>query len=291
MPRKKPEKKPSKPAKKVPAKESKPKPKKKPAKQATKKSTKKGPPKPVETYCVEELFRRYSASKGTDPGYFITVEGNIAVGKSEFCSMLARFWENRRKRQVQVHFEPVDDPTFKTFLDRFQKDTPRWALSFQMFALKERFRQHTLAAEQALNGFWVIQDRSIYADCCFGLTARELGNMDDQEWEVYEDTFGHMKRDIRYPDLMVFLDVPPKICVARATGRGREEELDTITLDYFTRIHNKHQELAKTMTNFTRVLHVPYANFAQGRIGKISDAIDKALLTPSKCFTRDWVKL
>jgi deoxyadenosine/deoxycytidine kinase len=247
--------------------------------------------KTIDQYCVEELFRRYSATKNADPGWFITVEGNIAVGKSEFCSMLARFWENRRKRQVQVHFEPVDDPTFKVFLDRFQKDQKRWATTFQMFALKERFRQHTLAAEQAINGHWVIQDRSIYADCCFGLTARELGNIDDHEWEVYEDTFGHMKRDLRYPDLMIFLDVPPKICVQRATGRGREEELDTITLDYFTRIHNKHQELAKTMTNFTRVLHVPYKNFAQGRIGKISDAVDKALLTPSKCFTRDWVKL
>lgn len=239
---------------------------------------------------IEDFFR-YVATKDVERGSFITVEANIAAGKTEFCSLLARFWENRKKRQVRVHFEPVDDPTFKTFLDRFQKDPKRWAATFQMFALKERFRQHTLAAEQAINGLWVIQDRSIYADCCFGITAKMLGNIDNEEWEVYADTFGHMKRSIRYPDLMVFLDVPPETCVARATDRGREEEMDTVTLDYFTRIDRMHQALAKAMDQHTRVLHVPYANFAQGRIGKISDAIDEALATPAKAFVRNWVRI
>lgn len=240
---------------------------------------------------VTMLHRDYCVKRERPPGSFIVVEANIAGGKTEMCNMLARFRQQRRKRECVVLFEPVDELSFLTLLDRFQKEPKRWAATFQMYALKERFRQHTYAAEIACNGTDVIQDRSIYADGCFAATAFNRGNMDDIEWEVYADTFGHMKRFLRYPDLMIFLNVSPETCVRRATSRGREEELDTVTLEYFQQLHDQHIKLVNTFGNFCRTLVIDWENFGGSKIAKISDKIDEMLKQSPLTYVKDWLHL
>lgn len=159
------------------------------------------------------------------PGRFIVVEGNVGVGKSVFAEHLAAAKSAATGRKCEAFPEPVDKPAFRTLLGRYYADPARWGFAFQMYALKERFRQHTLAAELVANGIDVIQDRSIYADCCFGHLVRADGNMTEEEWDIYAETFGALKRFLRYPDLMIYLRASPETCHERIKLRalGRKQ--------------------------------------------------------------------
>jgi len=165
--------------------------------------------------------------KTSSPGKFIVVEGNIGVGKSVFTEKLTEL----RGERAKLFPEPVDQPAFKTLLGRYYADPARWGFAFQMYALKERFKQHTLAAELVAHGYDAIQDRSIYADGCFGGLVYSDGNMTQEEWDIYTDSFGNLKRFLRYPDLMIYLRASPEICHERTKSRGREEE-SGVPLDY-----------------------------------------------------------
>lgn len=180
-------------------------------------------------------------------GQFITVEGNIGVGKTTFCKRIAGMFE-----KSTVIYEPVDNKKFKELLGLYYSDPKRWAFTFQMYALKARFEQHTFAAELVHNGYTVIQDRSIYADGCFGMLNYENGTMTELEWSIYCDTFGAMKRYLRYPDLMIFLDANPETCLGRIKLRGREEEVN-VSVDYLTKLSYKHYMLASSMRRYTEV--------------------------------------
>jgi len=196
---------------------------------------------------------RYPSHR-TNNALFIVVEGNIGSGKTTFCNGL---YEIRRNQNgpCQLLPEPVDKPDFRKLLGLFYTDPRRWAFAFQMYSPKERFNQHTLAAELANNDTSVVQDRSIYADGCFGITAHELGNMTTEEWGIYAEMFAAMKRFLRYPDVLVYLRVPPEVCKERMDTRKRPEE-EGVPLDYLQRLHDKHEQFVDEMANYTRVLKV-----------------------------------
>jgi len=192
-----------------------------------------------------------------DQGVFIAVEGNIGVGKSTFCSQLT---EVRGADRTRLFPEPVDKPAFRTLLGLFYEDPSRWGFTFQMYALKERFKQHTLAAELVANGIGAVQDRSIYADGCFGRLVSMDGNMTQEEWDIYADTFGSLKRYLRYPDVMVYLRADPEVCHERTKTRGREEE-SGVPLGYLKRLHDEHEAMMDAMSRFTRVVVFDWNEF------------------------------
>jgi thymidine kinase/deoxynucleoside kinase len=161
---------------------------------------------------------------------------------------------------TKVLLEPVGKTRFRDLLGLYYEDPRRWGFTFQMYALNERFRQHTLAAELASNGQHVIQDRSIFADGCFGTLVWEDGNMTDHEWGIYADTFGNMKRFLRYPDLILYLQTDPAVCHERMLRRGRAAE-SGVPLEYLERLHEKHEELVEEMASYTRVLRVDWNHF------------------------------
>jgi deoxyadenosine/deoxycytidine kinase len=219
-------------------------------------------------------------------GLFVIVEGNIGVGKSTFCHMLKDIRDDAN--QCRLLLEPVKEPAFRRLLELYYSDMARWGLTFQMYALKERFKQHTWAAELVQNGVGVVQDRSIYADGCFGELVHEDGNMTQDEWDIYCDTFGSMKRFLRYPDIMIYLQCPPRICKERVDIRKRPEE-DGIPLDYLERLHDKHEQLAEDMSRFTRVIRVDWSHFGQD-VYAVNEEINKVAKQEIR-FLRDYKRL
>ena len=217
-------------------------------------------------------------------GKFIVVEGNVGVGKSSFCEQLSR----TRDGVVRNFPEPVDKPAFRTLLGRYYADPARWGFAFQMYALKERFKQHTLASELVANGVDVIQDRSIYADGCFGRLVYMDKNMTREEWDIYAETFGCLKRFLRYPDLMVYLRAAPELCHERTKKRGREEE-SGVPLDYLKRLHDEHEALIDAMSRFTRVVVFDWSSFPTC-LTEINSKINEALAEDVR-FMRDFARL
>ena len=220
-------------------------------------------------------------------GLFIVVEANIGAGKTEFVGIMTRMRE-QYGRQTKALFEPIGDPAFRRLLALYYKDPSRWGLTFQMYVLAERFKQHTLAAELAASGMDVIQDRSIYADGCFGMLVREDGNMTDDEWSIYARTFGAMKRYLRYPDVLVYLRTDPKTCYERMKRRSRKEEAG-VPLDYLKRLHDKHETFVEEMSRYTRIVRVDYDHFGADIEG-VSTQID-LVAKEDRRYLRDWRRL
>lgn len=219
-------------------------------------------------------------------GLFIAVEANVGAGKSTLCHMLKV--ERERRGPAELLLEPVDDPRFRRLLGKYYEDPRRWGFTFQMQALNDRFAQHTFAAEMASRGHDVVQDRSIYADGCFGTLVWEDGNMTDDEWGIYADTFGNMKRFLRYPDVIVYLETSPKTCHERMLLRARKEE-GAVPLDYLERLHEKHEQFIEEMSNYTRVLRVPWDHFC-AEVSELSRRIDEVAIETRR-FMRDHHKI
>lgn len=241
-------------------------------------------------------------------GPFVVVEGNIGSGKSSFCNLLAAHRRQIKKETVELFLEPVDQPRFRRLLgcyygndetqqgpewnlekpERMAKAMSRWGFALQIHALTERHAQHRCAVELVSMGRTVIQDRSIFADGCFGIVVREDGNMTDDEWGIYCDLFGRMKRDLRYPDVMIYLRTDPKECFDRMERRRRPQE-DGVPLDYLKRIHDKHEMMIEEMARYTRVIRLDW-NFMGGDMGQISDFIDETL-KETRVFLKDFRRL
>ena len=230
-------------------------------------------------------------------------------GKSSFCSLLRDFRIQRRNERCEVFLEPVDHPRFEKLLGlyygtdssqsgagwdeldesaRLSSSMSRWGFALQIHALTERHAQHRLAIETVTSGVTVIQDRSIFADGCFGMVVRKDGNMREEEWSIYCDLFGRMKRDLRYPDVMVYLRTDPKACWENMEERRRPQEKG-VPLDYLKRIHEKHEVMVEEMARYTRVIRMDW-NFKGQDMSEISNHIDK-VAREDRIFLRDHRRL
>jgi len=84
--------------------------------------------------------------------YYITVAGNIGVGKSTLVGILAEEFD------WQPYYELVAD---HPYLEDYYRDRERWGFHSQIWFLTQRYQQHLEIADTPIS---VCQDRSIYED-------------------------------------------------------------------------------------------------------------------------------
>ena len=160
----------------------------------------------------------------------IAVSGNIASGKTTLAEKLARHYH------WSPLFESVDQ---NPYLADFYKDMKRWAFHLQIHFLNSRFNQVKIIRE--LSGT-VIQDRTIYEDgYIFAANLYKSGLITDRDYNNYLDLFNSMLRNVRPPDLLIYLksDIPK--LVAQIKKRGREYE-NQIQLDYLNNLNDLYKE-------------------------------------------------
>ncbi len=160
----------------------------------------------------------------------IAVSGNIASGKTTLAEKLARHYH------WTPLFESVDQ---NPYLADFYKDMKRWAFHLQIHFLNSRFNQVKIIRE--LSGT-VIQDRTIYEDgYIFAANLYKSGLITDRNYNNYLDMFNSMLRNVRPPDLLIYLksDIPK--LVAQIKKRGREYE-NQIQLDYLNNLNDLYKE-------------------------------------------------
>ena len=152
--------------------------------------------------------------------HFIGIAGNIGVGKTTFTNMLCeRFgWD--------PHYEVVlDNPYLKDFYGNML----RWSFNLQIYFLSKRF-QVQKQIQQLSNT--IVQDRTIYEDAnIFARSIHDMKNMDDRDWENYQELFGEMTSYLRPPDLIVYLQASTDSLISRIKKRGRDYE-QSIDLEY-----------------------------------------------------------
>ena len=159
----------------------------------------------------------------------IAISGNIGVGKTTLCKMLAKHYK------WSPLFEAVDN---NPYLDNFYEDMQRWSFNLQVFFLNSRFRQ---VQEIMKSKKTIIQDRTIYEDAyIFAPNLQAMGLMTLRDYENYLELFRLMESFVAPPDILIYLrsDIPE--LVKKIQNRGREYE-EGIRIDYLKRLNERYE--------------------------------------------------
>jgi deoxyguanosine kinase len=151
---------------------------------------------------------------------FIAIEGNIGAGKTTLATMIAREFN---AKLVLERF--ADNP----FLPKFYKDPKRYAFTLEMSFLADRYQQiqDDLSQLDIFKQF-VVSDYYVFKSLIFSKIT-----LSEAEFNLYRTFFYTMYKEIRKPDLYVFLkqDSDTLIKNIESRGRGYEQDIEKAYLD------------------------------------------------------------
>lgn len=162
--------------------------------------------------------------------YFITIAGNIGVGKSTLVKLLAE----------RMAWEPVFEAvTENPYLSDFYEDMRRWSFQSQVFFLSRRLQQHHYLLQRPGS---IIQDRSVYEDAeIFARNLFEQGDMHERDWHCYQDLYRTLTLLLQPPDLVIYLQASVPTLRRRIAARGRAFERN-IADSYLARLNKYYDD-------------------------------------------------
>lgn len=137
---------------------------------------------------------------------YIVVEGPIGVGKTSLSRKLAEHWDAQTLLEL-----PQENP----FLERFYRDSARYALPTQLFFLFQRMNQLRDMTQTDLFGGPMVSDFLLDKDPIFARLT--LG---DDEFDLYRQLYDHLRPQVATPDLVIYLQAQPETLVERVKKRG-----------------------------------------------------------------------
>ncbi|MEZ5604588.1 MAG: deoxynucleoside kinase [Burkholderiaceae bacterium] len=136
----------------------------------------------------------------------IVVEGPIGAGKTSLARKLAE----------RFGAQPVlEDPSGNPFLERFYRDSRRYALPTQLFFLFQRVNQLRDLAQHDLFSQAMVGDFLLDKDPLFARLT-----LDDDELRLYQQIFDSLRPQAPQPDLVIYLQAQPDTLVRRVLERG-----------------------------------------------------------------------
>lgn len=192
----------------------------------------------------------------------IGVSGIIGVGKSTLTDSLGSHMD------LKIFQEPVKT---NEYLGKFYQDMNRYAFPMQVYLLNHRFRQYQQMIWENKN---CVQDRTIYEDVIFAKLLNRSGIINDLDFKTYMQLFENMTSFIRYPDIVVFLDVEPEKAMERVNKRGRECEKD-ISLEYLVTLRDGYEEWLKDIEGKVPIIRLDWNTYQDTE--KVAELIKKKL--------------
>jgi deoxyadenosine/deoxycytidine kinase len=175
---------------------------------------------------------------------FVTVAGNIGVGKSTLVELLSK----------RLGWEPFYEPVGENpYLAEFYRDMRAWAFHSQMFFLTRRLRAHRQLLDHPTSA---IQDRSVYEDAeVFAQNLYLQRHMAERDYQTYRELYLILTDFLPPPDLVIYLRASIPTLQQRIALRGRDYEKQ-IELEYLKRLSALYEAW---IVNFTLcpVLTVP----------------------------------
>jgi len=159
----------------------------------------------------------------------IGIAGNIGVGKTTLCKLLAKHYN------WTPSFESVDN---NPYLNDFYLNMQRWSFNLQVFFLNSRFRQ---VKEIAKSKKTIIQDRTIYEDAyVFAPNLHAMGLMSSRDYDNYLSLFALMESFVAPPTVLIYLKSSIPHLVNKIQKRGRNYE-ESIRIDYLNRLNERYE--------------------------------------------------
>ncbi len=166
---------------------------------------------------------------------FVAIEGNIGAGKT---TLARRISEDLNAKLILERF--ADNP----FLPKFYEDQARYAFPLELSFLADRYQQFIEDTRQLdLFRNFVVSDYDIYKSLIFAKIT--LG---EEEFRLYRKFFSFMYKEVRKPNLYVYLYQQTDRLLEHISRRGRSfekgiprEYLEQIQRGYFDFMKNTHE--------------------------------------------------
>ncbi|XP_007950814.1 deoxyguanosine kinase, mitochondrial [Orycteropus afer afer] len=187
----------------------------------------------------------------------LSVEGNIAVGKSTFVKLLTKTYP-----EWHVATEPIatwqdvhaagtqkacTTQSVGNLLDMMYREPARWSYTFQTFSFMSRLKvQLEPFSKETLRGKELVQvfERSVYSDrYIFAKNLFENGSLSDIEWRIYQYWHTFLLQEFASRLRLhgfIYLQATPQVCLERLHQRARAEEKG-IELAYLEQLHGQHE--------------------------------------------------
>lgn len=185
--------------------------------------------------------------KKNNPNELIIVDGVVGSGKTTFMNLL------KEELSLPGFEEPVTD---NPLLSKFYHDRKRYSFPLQVFFLNRRFRMLKDAGENLTAS---VMDRSIYGDVIFAKLLHEGGDMEKDEFDLYQELLVNMLDHIESPKLMIYLKCDVDTAIRRIEKRGRDYE-QIVERDYWERLNKEYEAYFKEY-NLSKLLVIDVKNY------------------------------
>lgn len=183
---------------------------------------------------------------------YIAIEGNIGAGKTSLAKKIARDYN---AKLILERF--ADNP----FLPKFYDDAQRYAFPLEMSFLADRYQQISDDLSQLdLFKDFIVSDYDVFKSIIFSKIT-----LQEDEFNLYRKLFYLMYKDLRKPDLYVYLYQNTERLQENIKKRGRDYE-QNIDNDYLEKINAGYLEFLKTQSDFNvKIIDISDKDFIDDR--------------------------
>ncbi len=183
---------------------------------------------------------------------YVAIEGNIGAGKTTLAETISLDFN---AKLVLERF--ADNP----FLPKFYEDQSRYAFPLEMSFLADRYQQvqDDLSQLDLFKDF-IVADYDIYKSLIFAKVT-----LQQEEYKLYRRLFDLMYKDIKRPELYVFLFQSTEKLIENIKKRGRDYE-QTISADYLESIQKGYLDFIKAQPqNKIKIIDITDLDFVKNR--------------------------
>ena len=183
---------------------------------------------------------------------FIAIEGNIGAGKTSLANKIANDFN---AKLILERF--ADNP----FLPKFYSDAVRYAFPLEMSFLADRYQQISDDLSQLdLFKDFIVSDYDVFKSLIFSKIT-----LQEDEFKLYRKLFYLMYKELRKPDLYVYLYQDTERLQENIKKRGRDYE-QNIANEYLEKINTGYLEFLKTQTEFNvKIIDISNRDFVENR--------------------------